>query len=455
MQMRQYTKGGYIMYENNNNYTYTANYSPEEPEPPKKGGKAGKIAAFILAVALVGGASGFGGAFLANSMIADNTVRTTSLPSDENSGDERETIQTVTAAPQNDNGNDVSIGNLLNVESSGDAAELTTQEIIRRATPSVVLITSEFKNYGTGTGTGIVLSADGYIITNCHVVQTTTTDIVGDYSNPFSWFGGGYGYERQTVVLKADTVTITLSDGTEHEAKIIGSDESTDLALLKIDMTGLTPAVIGDSDGLVLGEKAVTLGYPMGLGLSTSQGIISGLDKELTTELSNGTTATMTLIQTDASINHGNSGGPLFNSKGEVVGITSSKIVSNSAEGIGFAIPITDAMPILDDLMNKGYVSTPKIGITGTNITASVQRYYSLPVSSGVLVVSVEAGSCAETAGLAEGDVIVAADGKDIKDMDGLVAAKNKHKPGETMTVTLARSNGNIDIEVILDESTE
>ncbi|MCH5348639.1 MAG: trypsin-like peptidase domain-containing protein [Oscillospiraceae bacterium] len=440
------------MYENNNNYTYTANYSPEEPEPPKKSGKAGKIAAFILAVAIVGGASGFGGAFLANSIIADNNVQNVSGSANDNSVEERESIQTVTAVPQNSDGNDnVSIGNLLNTESAA-SGDLTTKEIIRRATPSVVLITSEFKNYGTGTGTGIVLSADGYIITNCHVIQTTTTELVGDYSNPFSWFGGGY--ETKTVVIKADTVTITLSDGTEHVAKVIGSDEGTDLALLKIEMTGLTPAVIGNSDELSLGETAVTLGYPMGLGLSASCGIISGLEKELTTELSNGSTATLPLIQTDASINHGNSGGPLFNSRGEVVGITSSKIVGNEAEGIGFAIPITDAMPILDDLMNKGYVSTPKIGITGTNITASVQRYYNLPVSAGVLVMSVEAGSCAETAGIAEGDIIVAADGKDIKDMDGLIAAKNKHKPGETMTVSLARNNGNIDIEIILDEST-
>ena len=441
------------MYESNNNYTYTTSYSPEEPEPPKSGGKAGKIAAFILTAAVAGGASGFGGAYLANSIIEDNNVKNVSITANDNSGEERESIQTVTAVPQNSEGSDdVSIGNLLNTESAS-SGELTTQEIIRRATPSVVLITSEFDKYGTGTGTGIVLSADGYIITNCHVVQTTTTELVGDYSNPFSWFGGGY--ETKTVVLKADTVTITLSDGTEHEAQVIGSDESTDLALLKIDMTGLTPAVIGDSDELVLGESAVTLGYPMGLGLSASCGIISGLEKELTTELSNGTTATLPLIQTDASINHGNSGGPLFNSKGEVVGITSSKIVGNEAEGIGFAIPITDAMPILDDLMNKGYVSTPKIGITGTNISASVQRYYNLPVSAGVLVVSVEAGSCAETAGIAEGDIIVAADGKDIKDMDGLVAAKNKHKPGEAMTVTLARNDGNIDIEIILDESDE
>lgn len=444
------------MYENNNNYTYTANYTPEEPEPPKKGGKAGKIAAFILAVAIVGGGSGFGGAFLAHSIISDNAVQNVSASAGDNTENAKESIQTVTAVPQNTNENDdVSIGNLLNVDSSNDSGELTTQEIIRRATPSVVLITSEFDNYGTGTGTGIVLSADGYIITNCHVIQTTTTELVGDYSNPFSWFGGGYGYERRTVVLKADTVTITLSDGTEHVAQVIGSDENTDLALLKIDMTGLTPAVIGDSDGLVLGEKAVTLGYPMGLGLSASCGIISGLDKELTTELSNGGTTTMTLIQTDASINHGNSGGPLFNNRGDVVGITSSKIVSDSAEGIGFAIPINKAMYILDDLMNKGYVSTPKIGITGTNISASVQRYYNLPVSNGVLVVSVEAGSCAEAAGIAEGDIIVAADGKEIKDMDGLVAAKNKHKPGEAMTVTLARNDGNIDIEIILDESTD
>ena len=432
------------MYEenNNNNYTYTANYTPAEPEKPKNGGrKVGKAIAFILAMVVIGGASGFGGAYLANSISAQEV----SVSADTSENNSESIIGTVTASPQNTNGNeDTSLGTLLNVDSA-NADSLSTEEIIQRATPSVVLITSTFTDaQGTGTGTGIVLSSDGYIITNCHVIETSyqTYQSSGNYNpyeNPFSFFGGGY--ETVTQTAQADEVTVTMSDGSEHKAEIIGSDENTDLAILKIDVDGLIPAT------------AVTLGYPLGLGLSASCGIVSGLEKELTTELSNGGTATMTLIQTDASINPGNSGGPLLNSKGEVVGITSSKLVDSTVEGIGFAIPITDAMPILDDLMNKGYVSTPKIGITGTDITSAVKRYYNLPVDSGVLVVSVEDGSCADVAGIAEGDVIVAADGKEISDMNGLVAAKNKHKPGEVMTVTLARNDGNIDIEIVLDES--
>ncbi len=445
------------MYEenNNNNYTYEANYTPTEPEKPKNNGgrKAGKIFALILAVVLIGGASGFGGALLANSMNPDN-ISATEVEKEETET-EKETISTVTAAPQNSSNEDATLGNLLNVTPANGA--LTTEQIIHNATPSVVLITSEFEDaQGSGTGTGIVLSADGYIITNCHVIETSyqTYQSTGDmnpFENPFSFFGGGY--EAVTQTAQADTVTVTMYDGAEHKAEIIGSDENTDLALLKIDVDGLIPAVLGNSDDLNLGETAVTLGYPLGLGLSASEGIVSGLEKELTTELSSGGTATMTLIQTDASINPGNSGGPLLNERGEVIGITSSKLVDSTVEGIGFAIPITDAMPILEDLMNKGYVSTPKIGITGSDITAAVKRYYNLPVDAGVLVVSVEEGSCADIAGIAEGDVIVAADGKDISDMNGLVAAKNKHKPGETMTVTLARSDGNIDVEIVLDET--
>ncbi len=440
------------MYENNNNYTYTSNYIPEEPEPPKNGGgkKAAKIIAAVLAVVLVGGASGYGGAYLANSARTEDSV---AVSSDENGGG---TQTTAVTAPQSSNGSgDTSLGNLLNIDSA-DADTLSNQEIIQRATPSVALITSEFTQIGQGTGTGIVLSSDGYIITNCHVIETSYKDYADDYNpfdNPFSFFGGGYNTQIETKVVKADKVTVTLSDGSEHEAEIIGSDENTDLAILKIDADGLIPAVIGSSDDLKLGETAITLGYPLGLGLSASGGMVSGLEKEISTELSNGKVATMPLIQTDASINAGNSGGPLLNSKGEVIGITSSKLVSSEVEGIGFAIPITDAMPVLDDLMNKGYVSTPKIGITGTAITSAVQRYYNLPVDTGVLVVSVEDGTCADNAGIAEGDVIVAADGKEIADMDALVAAKNAHKPGETMTVTLARSDGNIDIDMVLDET--
>lgn len=441
------------MYENNN-YTYTANYSPEEPEPPK-GGKAGRIAAFILSAALVGGASGFGGGYLANTIAADQSSAAASSNAENSSSTapETEAIHTVTAVPQNSDGKDNSIGSLLNVDQEKSNG-MTTKDIIKNATPSVVLIKSEFTEAEeAGTGTGIVISEDGYIMTNCHVIRTTykiRSSSGYDYTNPFSFFGGGYTIEEKTS--NADKVTITLSDGSEHEAEIIGSDENTDLAILKIDAKGLIPAVIGSSDSLEMGDEVLTLGYPVGMGLSASKGIVSGLEKEVTTELSSGAIATMTLIQTDAAINPGNSGGPLLNSKGEVVGITSSKLSNVSVEGIGFAIPITNAMSIVDDLMNKGYVAMPKIGIAGRDITPAVQRYYGIQIDEGVLVESVEADSCAEAAGIAEGDIIVAADGKEIGSMNELVAQKNKHKPGETMTITLARNDGNLDVELILDE---
>lgn len=441
------------MYEDNN-YTYTSNYSPE-PEPKKSGGAA-KTAAVILAAVLAGGASGFGGAYLANSMSAENSIPADSVSASYDNTDEaRETIQTVTTAPQSNNDDgDTSLGNLLNLDST-NSDSISDEEVIRRATPSVTLITSVFPQSGKGTGTGIVLSSDGYIITNWHVIETSyeTYQSTGGnpFDNPFSFFGGGY--ETVTKTEKASEVTVTLSDGSEHKATVVGSDENTDLALLKIDADGLIPAILGNSNDLKLGEKALTLGYPLGLGLSASGGMISGLDKEINSELSNGKTVTMTLIQTDASINPGNSGGPLLNSKGEVIGITSSKIASSSIEGIGFAIPISDAVPILDSLMTKGYVATPKLGISGTTINSAAKRYYNLPVNSGVLVASVEEGSCADIAGIEEGDVIIAADGKDIDDFDALVAAKNSHQPGDTMTVTLARSDGNIDLEIILDEA--
>ena len=439
------------MYENNN-YTYTANYSPEEPEPPK-GGKAGRIAAFILSVALVGGASGFGGGYLANTLAADKSDMAASANAENVSAETSETIHTVTAVPQSSDNKDNSIGSLLNVDQESSDG-ITTKDIIKNATPSVALIKSEFyEAEEAGTGTGIVISADGYIMTNCHVIRTTYSVPASggyNYSNPFSFFGGGYSYEDKTA--DADKVTITLSDGSEHEAEIVGRDENTDLAILKIDANGLIPAVIGNSDSLEMGDEVLTLGYPAGMGLSASRGIVSGLEKEVTTELPSGKIATMTLIQTDAAINPGNSGGPLLNSKGEVVGITSSKLSDVKVEGIGFAIPITNAMTIVDDLMNKGYVAMPKIGIGGRDITPMLKRYYGLQMDEGVLVESVETDSCAEAAGIAEGDIIVAADGKEIGSMNELVAQKNKHKPGETMTITLARNNGNIDVELILDE---
>lgn len=437
-----------------NNYSYSnGEFTPVDPEqkPPKKSGGAGKIIAGLLAVVIVGGASGYGGAYLARSN--DNTV----AASAETGADVSTFTQSPAPAVSADSGDKAS-ASALGGKPSSDGT-LTTKQVIDKVTPSVALIAAEFTGANGGsTGTGIVFSSDGYIVTNAHVITTEIQTVVRDNSgygnDPFSDFFGNFygGYNTKTEVKEADKVTVTLSDGTEYEAKIIGSDANTDLAVLKIDASGLTAAEIGDSSTLEMGDTAITLGYPLGLGLSASDGIISGLNKEMSVEVAGGT-ATMTLIQTDAAINPGNSGGPLLNAAGQVVGITSSKIVSSSVDGVGFAIPITDALPILNELMTTGTVKStvPKIGITGTEITAAVKRYYNLPVDGGVLVASVEAGSCAEAAGLAEGDVIVAADGKEISTMDELVSIKNKHKAGEKMTLTLARSDGNVDVELILD----
>lgn len=441
------------MYDSNN-YTYSnGGFTPTDPEqkPPKKSGGAGKVIAGLLAVILVGGASGYGGAYLArsNDSVSTSASVQTEAPAI--------TQQTTVSA---DSGNSNKVSALGSTSSSSDG-EMSTKDVIEKVKPSVVLVTSSFTSSSPCTGTGIVFSADGYIVTNAHVITAEVKTSINSgssqfdpFSNFFDNFYNNYSNyaSGQTEVVKADKVTVTLDDETEYEATIVGYDSNTDLAVLKIDATGLTPAEIGDSTTLEMGDKAITLGYPLGLGLSASDGIVSGLNKEMSVEVAGGT-ATMTLLQTDAAINPGNSGGPLLNSAGQVVGITSSKIASSDVDGVGFAIPITDALPILNELMTTGTVknTTPKIGITGTEISSAVKRYYNLPVDSGVLVASVEPGSCAEAAGLEAGDVIVKADGTEISTMDELVKIKNKHKAGEKMTLTLARSDGDVDIELTLD----
>jgi len=444
-------KGGIYMYDSDN-YTYSnGGFTPADPEqkPPKKSGGAGKVIAGLLAVALVGGASGYGGAYLARSNETVSASVQTQAEEDKSP-----------AFTQTSSGNDKATASAL-TSSQKNSGEMSTKDIINKAEPSVALILSEFSESQSSTGTGIVFSEDGYIVTNAHVITAEITTYVNNnnsnrHSDPFSgFFDDFYNFgnrQTQKKIVKADKVTVTLNDEKEYEAKVVGYDSNTDLAVLKIDAKGLIPAEIGDSSVLEMGDKAVTLGYPLGLGLSASDGIISGLDKEMTVEVGGGT-ATMTLLQVDAAINPGNSGGPLLNAAGQVVGITSSKIADSSVDSVGFAIPISDALPILNELKTTGTVknTTPKIGITGTDITSAFKRYYDLPVDKGVLVSSVDAGSCAEAAGIAAGDVIVKADGKDISSMEELVKIKNSHKAGDTMTLTLARSDGDVDVVLTLD----
>lgn len=455
-------KGGAFMYENNYNYIDV----PEENNKPK--GNAGKTMALILSVALVGGASGFGGAYLQNTLMEDKAAVAITESSD--SQQVNAAAGAVTTAPTSSQNESNKISSLLNASSQSGA--LTTKQIVEKVSPSVVGVHAGFSEQNsTGTGTGIILSDEGYIITNAHVVQSEVQEYIpgiggGNYRNGFGGFGGyddifdyffgNKGGSYQTTTKNADKVSIVLSgdDETEYEAEIIGADPNSDIAVLKIDASAieLQAAEFGNSDELTMGDKAVAIGYPLGLGLSTSEGIVSGLNRTLNVELSAGGTAAMTLIQTDAAINPGNSGGPLINERGQVVGITSSKLVNSSVEGLGFAIPITDAMPIISDLMNQGYVTnrTPQIGITGSDVNSAMTRYYGLPVDKGVMVVSVDEGSGAAEAGISAGDVIVAVDGKEIESMEELAAAKNNKEIGDKITLTLARANGDVDIEVTL-----
>jgi serine protease Do len=243
-------------------------------------------------------------------------------------------------------------------------------------------------------------------------------------------------------------------DETEYDAQIVGYDLETDLAVLKIDATGLTPAEFGNSDDLRVGELVIAIGNPLGFELQNTVtcGIVSALNREVTINEKD-----MTLIQTDAAINSGNSGGPLLNAYGQVVGINSAKMSSTygssnaSIEGLGFAIPISDAKDIIEDLINNGHVTgRPQFGITGVTVTESDAQHYNMP--QGVYVYSVTDGSAAYEAGIRQGDVIIAVEGEEIKDMDSLNEAKNKHNAGDTIKITIFRAGEEITVDLTLQE---
>ena len=224
--------------------------------------------------------------------------------------------------------------------------ELTVPQIIAKARPSVVAI-STVSGWSTGTGSGVIMTEDGTIMTNAHVVSG------------------------------AQSITVRVMDGTEYEATLLGMDEKTDLAVIKIDATGLTPAEFGDSSSIVQGEIAVAIGNPLGLAFegSVTQGIISAVSREIEVD-----GRTMTYIQTDAAINPGNSGGALVNGSGQVIGINSVKGSSSDVEGLGFAIPISVALPIAEQLTTYGYVTgRPSIGIGGEDVTDYMVYYYRIP----------------------------------------------------------------------------
>jgi serine protease Do len=301
-------------------------------------------------------------------------------------------------------------------------------DIVTKVSPSVVGV-SCILSQGTATGSGIIMSADGYIITNAHVVD---------------------GAKSVSVLLPKSYAknSSTKEEDLTYKATIVGKDTQTDIAVLKIDAKDLTACEFGKSSEIKVGEISIVIGNPLGFSLANSvtSGIISAKDRVLTVQ-----DRTMNLIQTDASINNGNSGGPLINAYGQVIGITSAKVSSTYGEGLGFAIPIDEAMPVIKSLMENGYVKRPSLGVAGRNVSATYAEYYNIP--RGYQVVTVTKGSGAEKAGVKPNDIIIGINDTSVSTLGELNVIKNKCKIGDTVKLTIYRDGKMIDLNVTLDEA--
>ena len=364
--------------------------APAAAKKPSFWQKAGvKVTALLLACAVVGGAAGYGGAALSSS--GKTTIRQSNRTASEI------TVKQVS-------------GQTLMSPAEVYASTVNSVVSINCSSVSTNIFGQSVQS--ASSGSGFIITQDGYIVTNHHVVSG------------------------------ASSVTVTLYDGTEYPATVVGSDSDYDVAVLKINATDLQPVTLGNSSSVNVGDSVLAIGNPLGeLTFSMSQGIVSCCDRAINVD---GTPFNM--IQVDASINPGNSGGPLMNLYGEVVGIVSAKYSSYSdttVEGLGFAIPIGDVQAIITDIMENGQVTDkPSFGITAGTMTEQMAAQYQIEQKSGAFVYSVNKGGAGEKAGLRMGDVITKVDSTDIASMEDLTAAKKGHKAGDTVTVTYFRDGG-------------
>ena len=371
-------------------------------EPPrKKRGTGKKVLAGALALVLVAAVS-FGGGF-AGYMVASKN------------GGQAVMYQAASG------------GSATSTSSTGGSLS----DVASAVTPSVVVVTTEqivTDNYFwggqqvlSGAGSGVILTTDGYIVTNYHVVEG------------------------------AQQVTVTLHDDSTYTATVVGSDQQSDIALLKIEATGLTPAVLGDSDNVQVGEVVIAVGNPMGtLGGTVTDGIVSALNRDISVEGNE-----MTLMQTSAAISPGNSGGGLFNTNGELIGIVNAKYSDEDAEGLGFAIPVNTMKTVVQDLLENGYVTgRPALGITVITV-GDVQTAMQYGVSSlGVYVNSVDAGSGAEAAGMKAGDRIVSIGTQLVETTDDVTNALKNYNVGDVVEIQVDRGRELITLQVTLGEKT-
>ena len=371
-------------------------------EPPrKKRGIGKKVLAGVLALVLVAAVS-FGGGFAGYLVASKNGGQTVMYQA-------------------------ASGGSATSTSSTGGSLS----DVASAVTPSVVVVTTEqivTDNYFwggqqvlSGAGSGVILTTDGYIVTNYHVVEG------------------------------ARQITVTLHDDSTYTATVVGSDQQSDIALLKIDATGLTPAVLGDSDNVQVGEVVIAVGNPMGtLGGTVTDGIVSALNRDISVEGNE-----MTLMQTSAAISPGNSGGGLFNTNGELIGIVNAKYSDEDAEGLGFAIPVNAMKTVVQDLLENGYVTgRPALGITVITV-GDVQTAMQYGVSSlGVYVNSVDEGSGAEAAGMKAGDRIVSIGTQLVESTDDVTNALKAYNVGDVVEVQVDRGRELITLQVTLGEKT-
>lgn len=338
----------------------------------------------------------------------------------------------------NNNSLSITSGPAANKISATDYSN-TSIAVANKVLPSIVGISIDYtvnsmfgqSSTAKASGSGIIISEDGYILTNNHVINNSS-------SNSNSYY----------QITEANNLKVTLyNDDTEYDAKVIGSDSQTDLAVIKIEKTGLTAAELGDSSAVQVGEFAMAVGNPLGLQSSISCGIVSAKDREVT---DTDTKTTYHVIQTDAAINSGNSGGALVNADGKVIGINTLKLSGTGVEGIGFAIPINSTIDVYKELISKGKISRPFIGITGIDLDEATAKKNNLV--EGIYVKSIENFSAAEKAGVKVGDVITEADGSLVKNMDELNTIKNKHSVGDKLKIKVNRDGKEKELTLTLQE---
>ena len=382
-------------------------YVPSEKKPKEKksearNGRILKLICVCLVCALVGGLVG---GFVSWSALKSR------LPSASSDKPIVPSVETKNVSNETATAND--IYNVGCRQTVGISLEVTSANIFGQTSASAV------------AGTGFIITSDGYIMTNYHVIEPA-------YENNYK-------------------ITVLFKDGTSYEASVAGFEEDGDIAVLKIDANDLSPVTVGNSDNIAVGDSVFAIGHPLGeLDFSMTSGRVSALDRSITADRNS---APINMFQFDAAINSGNSGGPVFNESGEVIGIATAKVGSSGVEGLGFAIPINDAADIANELITKGYVSGKAyLGVDiDTRYTSVYAQYYNLP--EGAYVYNVESGSCAEKCGLAAGDIITQMGDEPIGSYSDLNAAIKQFKSGESVEIVVYRANEYVTLTVTFDES--